>query len=78
MDKKKCHYKGRVYNLGEELDRTGAPSCALGCHCADQLSEVASFRCAAVDCPPHFSPEGETARIYENDNDCCPNYVREY
>lgn len=77
LDGSKCHYKGRAYNLGEELNRTVAPSCALGCQCINLEGPIASFTCASVDCPPPLFFE-ESIRAYEKENDCCPNYIRKY
>lgn len=75
MDPKKCHYKGRAYNMNESLNATGI--CAPGCFCSDQNDSSAKFVCAALGCGQNIQPE-PTAQIYEHEGDCCPTYVRKF
>jgi len=72
LDSSKCHYKGRSYNISENVMDSDSPPCSQACHCSGGYDgSKPSFRCASVDCPENFGFEPEPGCMLQYSLDKC-------
>jgi len=72
LDSSKCHYKGRAYNISDNVLDSDSPICSRACHCSGGYDgSKPSFRCASVDCPENFGFEAEPGCVLQYSLDKC-------
>ncbi|KAF4522622.1 hypothetical protein B566_EDAN003604 [Ephemera danica] len=74
LDSDKCYYKGRTYNMNEDLPEDTSHPCSVHCSCRQSyFDNMASITCASVECAELFMgplTEPNCVRQYEG-NSCC-------
>ncbi|XP_043473196.1 kielin/chordin-like protein [Leptopilina heterotoma] len=68
--KKKCYVNGNVYEIGENLKKSDALPCDIGCFCAEGFNGIATFRCVIVDCFHRLPKPG--CYLGHTPGNCCP------
>lgn len=73
-DDKKCHNKGKSYNVGDVIPDDEHPICQAACRCSE-VNGINEFNCASIECPEIFAPPPSNCVPQPVPNECCPEYV---
>ncbi|XP_049775954.1 uncharacterized protein LOC126163086 [Schistocerca cancellata] len=61
LEKTKCHYRGKAYDPGTQIQQEIKSICTPSCACLGDLDGIfsgeATFHCAHIDCPEYFGSE---------------------
>lgn len=69
QDKTKCHYRGKSFNDGEQMN--GTVNCRAGCYCRQ-----GEFQCAFVECPELIFNRPEPHCVIQNSRtQCCSENI---
>ncbi|KAF6214097.1 hypothetical protein GE061_011828 [Apolygus lucorum] len=70
----KCYYKGKEYDVGQQLGKEDLPDCLPSCTCdLFYHSNKAYWTCVHSDCPENLGPEPcpGAVRLYNTTKSCC-------